>query len=91
VPALLVATMVIVSGALVAFLLVAAFVVWRRIRLEPMLPLTLLPALLPAGHLVVYVWAVPVEAGLLGLLVSLVPLDGRKQRRPRESNSIPAS
>jgi len=65
------------SGALVAFLLVAAFVVWRKIKLEPMLPLALIPALLPAGHLVVYVWAVPVEAGLLGLLVSLVPLASR--------------
>lgn len=61
------------GGALVAFLLVAALVIWRQIRLEPMLPLALIPALLPASHLVVFLWAVPTEAAILALLVSLVP------------------
>jgi len=79
-------------AAVVAFVLVAAFVVWRRISLEPMLPLALLPALLPASHLLTYLWAVPAEASLLGLLVVAAPLaagptgpgPGRGRTRPSD-------
>lgn len=63
-----------VEGAVAAIVVVAAFAVWRRIELLPLFPIAILPALLPANQLSTYLWTVPAEAALLGLLAVLVPV-----------------
>jgi len=65
-----------VDGALFALVVMAVFAVWQRIELMPLFPLCILPVLLPAGQLGTYLWAVPAEAALVGLLVVMVPRPG---------------
>lgn len=62
------------EGAVVGFVVVAALALWWRVELLPLFPVAILPALLPSAQLGVYLWAVPAEAALLGLLVSLLPV-----------------
>lgn len=62
------------AGAVVGLVVVAALAVWWQVELLPLFPVAVLPALLPGDRLGVYLWAVPAEAALLGVLVSVVPV-----------------